>query len=221
MPQSPVRFLENGIYFEADLIAGQKTGFFLDQRDNRARVEGIAAGKKVLNLFAYTGGFSLYAARGGAREVVSADISQPALAGALSNFRLNTAHPQIAAAKHELLVGDAFRTLHHLQQTKRKFDLVVIDPPTFAKKQAEIDRALAAYGRLAALGVQILRPGGQLVIASCSSRVPAALFFDTVHRAAWQVERPLTEIARTGHAVDHPVTFPEAAYLKCLFADAA
>jgi len=173
----------------------------------------------VLNLFAYTGGFSLYAARGGAREVVSSDISQPALAAALRNFRLNAAQPQVAAAAHELLVGDAFRTLDHLQQKKRRFDMVIIDPPSFARKQAEIERAAGAYARLAAMGVAVLRPGGQLVIASCSSRVPAELFFETVHGAAQEAGRPLTEITRTGHALDHPITFPEAAYLKCLFAD--
>jgi 23S rRNA (cytosine1962-C5)-methyltransferase len=215
-----VRFLENGLYFEADLVQGQKTGFFLDQRDNRARVEQLAAGKRVLNVFAYTGGFSLYAARGGATEVVSLDISQPALANAMRNFKLNRAHEAVAAAEHELLVGDAFLTMKQLIANRRRFEMVIIDPPAFAKRQEEVERAVSAYGRLVRLGLKLLRPDGVLVMASCSSRVSAEQFFGVVHQAALGVGRPLQEIERTGHALDHPIRFPEGAYLKCLFATA-
>ena len=213
-----VLFLENGLYFEADVVHGQKTGFFLDQRNNRARVEKLAAGKRVLNVFAYTGGFSLYAARGGAKEVVSLDLSQPALANAMRNFKLNRAHEAVAAADHELLVGDAFLTMQQLIANKRRFEMVIIDPPAFAKRQDEVERALTAYGRLVRLGLKLLRPGGVLVMASCTSRVTADQFFELVHKTALGVGRPLQEIERTGHALDHPIGFPEGAYLKCLFA---
>ena len=216
-----VRFLENGLTFEADVVRGQKTGFFLDQRDNRAQVEKLAAGKRVLNVFAYTGGFSLYAARGGAKEVVSLDISQPALANAMRNFKLNQAHEAVAAATHELLVGDAFLTMKQLIANRRRFEMVIIDPPAFAKRKEEVERAVAAYGRLVRLGLHLLKPGGIFVMASCSSRVSAAEFFDLVHKTALGVGRPLQEIERTSHALDHPIAFPEGAYLKCLFAFAA
>jgi 23S rRNA (cytosine1962-C5)-methyltransferase len=217
----PVRFQENGLWFAADVVEGQKTGFFLDQRENRARVEPLAAGKSVLNVFAYSGGFSLYAARGGARRVSSLDISRPALDAAAGNFALNAAHPAVAAAEHELIVGDAFARMAALRRNGRSFDMVIIDPPSFAKKQAEVERALGAYGRLVRLGLGLLRPGGVLVTASCSSRVSAARFFALVHETARKEKRPLREIERTGHALDHPITFPEGAYLKCLFAVAA
>ena len=213
-----VRFLENGLYFEADVVQGQKTGFFLDQRDNRAQAEKLAAGKRVLNVFAYTGGFSLYAARGGATEVVSLDLSQPALANAMRNFKLNRAHEAVVAAEHELLVGDAFRTMKQLIANKRRFEMVIIDPPAFAKRQDEVERALSAYGRLVRLGLHLLKPGGTFVMASCSSRVSAEQFFELVFKTAVGAGRPLQEIERTGHALDHPVGFPEGAYLKCLFA---
>jgi 23S rRNA (cytosine1962-C5)-methyltransferase len=213
-----VRFLENGFYFEADVVHGQKTGFFLDQRDNRARVEQLAMGKRVLNVFAYTGGFSLYAARGGAKEVVSLDISQPALANAMRNFKLNRAHEAVAAATHELLVGDAFLTMKQLIANRRLFEMVIIDPPAFAKRKEEVERAMSAYGRLVRLGLQLLKPGGTLVMASCSSRIKADRFFELVHKTALEVGRPLQKTERTGHALDHPIGFPEGAYLKCLFA---
>lgn len=213
-----VHFLENGLIFEADVVQGQKTGFFLDQRDNRARVEKLAAGKRVLNVFAYTGGFSLYAARGGATEVVSLDISQPALANAMRNFKLNQAHDAVAAAEHELLVGDAFLAMKQLAASRRRFEMVIIDPPAFAKRKEEVERAMSAYGRLVRLGLKLLTPGGTLVMASCSSRVSADQFFALVHKTALGVGRPLQEIERTGHALDHPIGFAEGAYLKCLFA---
>lgn len=216
----PVIFLENGLRFEADPIHGQKTGFFLDQRENRARVEGLAAGKRVLNVFAYNGGFSLYAARGGARQVTSLDISRPALAAAERNFALNQHLPTVAAADHQLLVGDAFPLLAQLGAAEQQFDVVIIDPPSFAKQQGETERALAAYAQLARLGLGVLKIGGTIVLASCSSRVSAETFFATVTQAATQVKRPLHIFDQTTHALDHPIGFPEGAYLKCLYATA-
>lgn len=218
---APLVFYENGLAFEVDVLQGQKTGFFLDQRENRARVAALVQpGDSVLNVFAYTGGFSLYAARAGAALVVSQDISQPALAAALRNFRLNEGVPLVAAAEHELLLGDAFITLQELRRTQRQFDVVVVDPPSFAQNQGQVARALTAYGRLVRRGLGVLRPGGTLVMCSCSSRVTADAFYAAVVKAAEGVKRPLREIERTGHALDHPISFPEGEYLKCLIATA-
>lgn len=211
----PLHFLENGLSFEVDPIAGQKTGFFLDQRENRARVEGLAEGKEVLNVFAYSGGFSVYAARGSARSVVSLDISRPALASAQRNFALNQHIPTVAKCVHSMLAGDAFEELPRLSQ---KFDLVIIDPPFLAKQKKEMESALNAYRHLASLGLKALRPEGIFVMASCSRQISETLFFSTLEEVAQQQKRVLLEIARTSHALDHPVTFTEGAYLKCLFA---
>jgi 23S rRNA (cytosine1962-C5)-methyltransferase len=217
-PSGPVQFRENGLRFAADLQRGQKTGFFLDQRDNRARVEKLARGRRTLNVFAYTGGFSLYAARGGAPEAVSLDLSEPALADAGANFALNRDLSAVAACRHVTLAGDAFEMLAQLGRDREQFGLVVVDPPTFAKRAAEKAAALRSYGRLTQLALAVTAAGGIIALASCSSRVSADEFFATVTQAARAAERPLREIERTGHAIDHPVRFPEAAYLKCLFA---
>jgi 23S rRNA (cytosine1962-C5)-methyltransferase len=217
----PVQFMENGLRFEADVQHGQKTGFFFDQRDNRARAERLAAGKRTLNVFAYTGGFSLYVARGGATDVLSIDSAAGALAAAARNFALNQHLSAVAACRHTILAADAFGALADLAERRQRFDLVIIDPPAFAKRAAEVAVALRSYARLTGLALGVLAPGGVLVIASCSSRVSAAAFFAAVHRAAAEVSRPLHDIDRTGHALDHPIRFPEAAYLKCLFAVAA
>jgi 23S rRNA (cytosine1962-C5)-methyltransferase len=216
----PVLFRENGLCFEVDPVRGQKTGFFLDQRDNRARVEKLSGGKEVLNVFAYTGGFSVYAARGGARRVVSVDISAAALGAAARNFAHNAHIPTVAAAAHEMVTEDAFEALARLGETGRRFDLVIIDPPAFAQRQEQVAQALSAYERLTRLGLGVLRPGGALVQASCSNKVDAEVFYGAVHRAATRVGRSLREIERTGHPLDHPVTFKEGAYLKCLFSTA-
>lgn len=217
-PQEPIRFKENGLTFVADVILGQKTGFFLDQRDNRARVETLARDRKTLNVFAYSGGFSLYAARGGAPSVLSVDASAPALAAAEHNFALNLHLPPVAACRHSILAADAFEALAEFRRSGQRFDLVIVDPPAFAKREAEVDAARRAYARLTRLALDITSEGGILVMASCSSRVTADQFFATVTRAAAACGRPLRETGRTGHALDHPVGFPEGAYLKCLFA---
>ena len=218
--QSRCLFSENGLRFEADVLRGQKTGFFFDQRDNRARAGSLAAGRRTLNVFAYTGGFSLYAARGGAPEVLSLDSSAPALAAAERNFDLNRSLPAVAACRHTLLAADAFAALADLRGRGRKFDLVIVDPPALAKRENEIQGAIEAYGRLTGLALGVLAPRGTLVMASCSSRVSTPDFFAAVSRAAVLAGRPLRETERTGHAIDHPVLFPEGAYLKCLFATA-
>jgi 23S rRNA (cytosine1962-C5)-methyltransferase len=209
-------FREHGLVFEVDVRRGQKTGFFLDQRDNRKRVEGFAKGADVLNVFAYTGGFSLYASRGGAGSVVSLDASRPALEAAQRNMRLN---PSLKAS-HEVLCGDAFAEMSTLAKAGRLFDLVIIDPPSFARRQSEVEAASKAYGRLARLGLSLLKPNGLIVLASCSSRMPMTSFRSLMERAARQVGRPLSIIETSAHAEDHPIDFDEGAYLKCLFARA-
>lgn len=214
----PVIFLENGLRFEADPIQGQKTGFFLDQRENRAFVETLATGKRVLNVFAYNGGFSLYAARGGAPQVTSLDLSRPALEAASRNFALNQTDAHVRAARHELLSGDAFVLLAQLAAQQEAYDLVIIDPPAFAKRQTEVEGALGAYAQLTRLGLGVLRPGGTLVLASCSSRVTTDAFVANAQQAANQIRRPLRIFHQSAHALDHPIGFPEGAYLKCLYA---
>jgi 23S rRNA (cytosine1962-C5)-methyltransferase len=214
----PLLFQENGLTFEAEPITGHKTGFYLDQRDNRARVENISDGKSVLNVFAYNGSFSVYAARGGALKVVSVDLSAPALKAAERNFSHNYDLLNVAATQHETYSGDAFEVLERMATKKQLFDIVILDPPMFAHNESQIDSALTAYRKLTRIGLGVLQPGGTLVQASCSSRVSAAQFFESVLQAAAAVGRPLVELERTGHALDHPIGFPEGAYLKCLFA---
>ncbi len=219
-PEGLILFRENGITFECDPIHGQKTGFFLDQRENRARVEKLSKGKSVLNVFAYTGGFSVYAARGGAKQVVSVDVSAPAMQAAIRNFSYNQQFAAVKSAIHETISEDAFEVLARMESQKRLFDLVILDPPMFAQNQSQVAAGLSAYRKLTRLGLGVLRPGGILVQASCSSRIDAETFFDTIHQSARESSRRLTEIERTGHALDHPIGFDEGAYLKCLFATA-
>lgn len=213
-----ILFKENGITFECDPINGQKTGFFLDQRENRERVKKLSKDKSVLNVFSYTGGFSLYAAHGGAKEVVSVDFSTPATQATLRNIEHNQHLANIKSTKFETINQDAFEVLTEMKEQNRKFDIVILDPPMFAQNQSHIETALSAYRKLTQLGLNVLKPNGILVQASCSSRVDATSFFETIHKSAKEASRPLKEIERTGHALDHPITFKEGAYLKCLFA---
>ena len=124
----------------------------------------------------------------------------------------------MAAAQQETIAGDAFEVLETMAKEKQLFDIVILDPPMFAHNQNQIDSALTAYRKLTQIGLGVLRPGGTLVQASCSSRVDADLFFDTVLQTAAVAGRPIVELERTGHALDHPIGFSEGAYLKCLFA---
>jgi len=212
---APVAFREHGLRFEADVWRGQKTGFFLDQRENRRRVETLASGRMVLNAFSFSGGFSLYAARGGAKSVTDLDISPHALAAAGRNFLLNASDPKLARCRRESIQADAFEWL--AGNTARRFDLVVLDPPSLAKRETERAGAIRAYARLAAAGVKHLRPGGILVAGSCSAHVRAEEFFDAVRQTARGAGRGFTELQTTRHAADHHATFPEAEYLKAIF----
>jgi 23S rRNA (cytosine1962-C5)-methyltransferase len=211
----PVIFLETGLRFEADVLRGQKTGFFLDQRENRRRVESLARGRAVLNAFSFSGGFSLYAARGGASVVTDLDISAYALASAKRNFLLNENIPAIAQCSRELVQADTFEWLS--EAAGRKFDLVVLDPPSLAKRETERAGAINAYGRLAALGIRALNPGGILVAASCSAHVSAAEFFGAVRDAAVKSGRKFSELDTTRHAPDHAAKFKEGEYLKTIY----
>lgn len=219
-PEEGIPFLETGLHFEAHPFEGHKTGFYLDQRDNRRKLAAHAAGERVLNVFSYTGGFSVHAARGGAREVVSVDRAEPVLAQARRHFELNAGDSAVAACRHRTVVGEAFEVMEGMGKGKGResFDVVVIDPPSFARAARQRERALGAYRKLTALALPLLRPGGLLVQASCSSRVGREEFFGAVHAAARSAGRPLRELERTGHPPDHPVTFPEGEYLKCLWA---
>lgn len=217
-PSEPLVFRENGLDFEADLVLGHKTGHFLDQRENRQRVRELADGARVLDVFSCTGGFSVHAAAGGATEVVSVDVSGPALATAERNMAHNRHLAEVASCRYRTVPGDAFDELASLDARGERFDLVVVDPPSFAGRAAAVDSAIAAYRRLAALAVGVVKPGGVLVQSSCSSRVTAERFHTTVRGAVQGAGRRLDEIERTGHPLDHPVGFAQGAYLKTLFA---
>ena len=217
VPDGPVRFVEAGLAFDADVRVGQKTGHFLDQRANRISVGRMAAGRDVLDLFASTGGFSVHAAAGGARSVHAVDLSAPTLAAAVHNMELNEGLDAVRECAFTTEVGDAFEVMVQLARAGNDYDLVIVDPPSFAQRQANVDGALRAYTRLTHLALRLVRPGGTLMQASCSSRVTAEQFFDTVLDAAVAAGRSLTEIARSGHDVDHPVTFREGSYLKAGF----
>lgn len=210
----PVRFREHGLRFDADVRRGQKTGHFLDQRANRALVGSMASGLEVLDVFASTGGFGVHAAAGGAVHVHSIDRSAPTLAAAGHNMAINRDLPDVATCRHTRQAADAFEALDELARRGRRYDLVVIDPPSFAPRESAVQRALRAYGALTVRGLRVLRPGGTLVQASCSSRVGEDLFFDTVEQTARSGGFGIVGVLRTGHDVDHPVGFSEGAYLK-------
>jgi 23S rRNA (cytosine1962-C5)-methyltransferase len=211
----PVVFSETGLRFEADVWRGQKTGFFLDQRENRRLVETLAHGRAVLNAFSFSGGFSLYAARGGAMSVTDLDLSAHALESAKHNIKLNASEPGVARCRHESIQADAFEWL--AGNAGREFDLIVLDPPSLAKRETERAGAIRAYAKLTENGLNHLRPGGVLVACSCSAHVSAEEFFGAVRQAAQKSGRPFAELQTTRHAADHAATFPEAEYLKGIY----
>jgi 23S rRNA (cytosine1962-C5)-methyltransferase len=210
-----VTFLENGLRFEADVLKGQKTGFFLDQRENRRNAGSLAKGRTVLNAFSFTGGFSVYSADGGATHVTDLDISSHALEGCKRNFALN----RFRSTQHLTVKADAFEWL--AQNGNRKFELIMIDPPSLAKREGERAGAIAAYRRLASLGIRRLTANGILLACSCSAHVSAQEFFEAVRKAAKESKRTFRELETTGHAADHPATFKEAEYLKAIYLEFA
>lgn len=212
LSNSQVQFIEYGVRFETDVILGHKTGFFLDHRENRKMVGELAKGKTVLDVFSYAGGFSIHALAGGAKEVTSLDVSKQALELATHNASLNP-HTGI----YKTIVGDAFVELGHLLNQKQQFDVVVIDPPSFAKSKKEESIALKKYAELAEIGVGLTAKNGVLVLASCSSRITEEAFLkiheDTFKRLNTNYQRLKT----TSHALDHPIGFKEGAYLKTAY----
>lgn len=210
LAEETVQFKEHGLIFGANVVKGHKTGYFLDHRHNRKRVGTLARGKTVLDVFCYAGGFSVHALAGGAKEVTSIDISEQALKVAKKNASLNP-----FPGTHTTVLGDAFEKLNELQTQGKKFGLVVIDPPSFAASKHQIAIALKKYSQLATMGAGLTASKGTLVLASCSSRVVASQFFQLVEEALNKTGRKYRIEGQTEHDSDHPVTFPEGAYLKC------
>lgn len=208
--QNPeIEFVEYGVRFMANVIKGHKTGYFLDHRHNRHKVGLMSAGKRVLDVFSYAGGFSTHAVVGGASEVVSIDISKHALALAKVNVALNKED-----ASHEIFVTDAFEGMQKLIDQGRQFDIVVVDPPSFAKMSADIPGAKKSYVRLAQLAILLVKSGGVCVMASCSSRIDRDEFFDLVEEGFDAKDRAYRLTEKTFHDIDHPIAFPEGSYLK-------
>lgn len=210
-PQQRAVAIENGIRFYPDWLEGQKTGFFIDQRENRALVERYAAGKRVLNMFCYTGGFSLYALRAGAKEVVSVDSSEKAVALTRENVELNFG----TKAAHTAVAEDAF---DYLTREGKNFDLIVLDPPAFAKHRDALRQALQGYRRLNAIAFKNIAPGGILFTFSCSQAVSREDFRLAVFSAAARSGRKVRILHQLTQPADHPVNIfhPEGEYLKGL-----
>ncbi|HEX7926701.1 MAG TPA: class I SAM-dependent rRNA methyltransferase [bacterium] len=211
-PTEPVTFMEHGIWFTADVLRGQKTGFFLDQRDNRARVRSMAAGRRVLNLFGYTGGFSVYAGMGGAQHVTTVDVAPAAIEAAQAHWLLNG----LAHRDHEGIVADVFEYLDDAGRHCMHWDLVIADPPAFAPNQASVPNALSAYRRLIAASAAVTEPGGWLCAASCSSHVDMPQFMEACEAGIGAARRRATVFTVLGQPIDHPtpLAMPEFRYLK-------
>jgi len=207
-----VQFIEHGIHFSAHVIKGHKTGYFLDHRHNRKRVGAISKGMNVLDVFSYAGGFSVHALVGGAKEVTSLDISQQALDVAKQNAQLNS-----FSGAYQTITGDAFDEMKRLIAEGKKYNIVVIDPPSFAKNAKEAAVARKKYSQLANLGVQLTAKKGWLILASCSSRIAAVDFFRLNTEVLKASGRNFSVEDKTYHDIDHPITFPEGAYLKCAY----
>ena len=214
MPES-LTIVENGVRMEVDVAGGHKTGFYLDQRENRQLTGRLAAGRDVLNCFCYTGGFSLQALAGGATSVISIDSSGPALATAARNMALN---PQLDASRAEWREDDVFQALRNLKAEGRKFDLIILDPPKFAPSAAHAERAARAYKDINLLGFRLLNPGGILMTYSCSGGIGLEMFQKIVASAASDVGIDARILHRLSAAPDHPVglAVPEGEYLKGL-----
>jgi len=210
----PVRIVEHGIKYEVDIVAGQKTGFYLDQRENRRRVASLARNREVLNCFCYTGGFTLAALSGDARSVLSVDTSAPALAMAGRNVALNG----FDAGRTEWIEADVFLTLRKLRDAGRRFDLIVLDPPKFAPTSKDAERASRGYKDINLNALKLLSRGGLLATFSCSGGISPELFQKIVAGAAADAGASLLLRERFFAAADHPVLveYPEGEYLKGL-----
>ncbi len=213
-PPKRLEVLENNRFFVVDLVAGQKTGFYLDQRVNRRRVSAYCASRTMLDAFSYSGGFSVYAATIGAGPLTLLDSSAEALALAAENLRLNGRN----IGHDEFLPADAFEQLRRFRAEGRAFDVIVLDPPKFVHSKADLRRATRGYKDINLLAMQLLRPGGVLATFSCSGLLSADLFQKIVFGAAVDAGRDVQIVERLSQGPDHPVllTFPESEYLKGL-----
>ncbi len=213
-PPEAIEIEEHGLLFGVDIQGGQKTGFFLDQRESREVVRGLSAGKRVLNCFAYTGGFSVYAAKGGAREVVSVESSEPAVAMGRKNFERN----QLGAEQSVWAQQDVF---DYLRATKKEFDMIILDPPAFCKSKNQIQPAARGYKDINLQALKQLPKGGLLFTFSCSSYITPDLFQKIIFGAASDAKRDVRILKKTSHAFDHPINIyhPEGEYLKGLLCE--
>jgi 23S rRNA (cytosine1962-C5)-methyltransferase len=214
IPNRAILIKENGIKFKVDLVSGQKTAFYLDQRDNRQFSRDIAKGKSVLNCFAYTGGFSAYVLLGGADSVLSIDSSEEANHLAKENIFIND-----ASLDHcDWITGDVFEELRTLRDQGKQFDLVILDPPKFAPTASQAKQAARGYKDINLYGFKLLRPGGILMTFSCSGGIDAGFFQKIVADAALDAGVDAQILYRLGQAPDHPtlLAFPEGTYLKGL-----
>lgn len=209
--ETPATVLENGVQFAVDWVTGQKTGFFLDQRDNRLLLQRYASGKSVLNTFCYTGGFSAYALHAGARLVHSVDVSEKAMVLTEQNTLAN----RVPDAVHEGFTEDVLR---FLQRSNDRYDVAVVDPPAFAKSLDKRHNAVQGYKRLNAAAIARIEPGGLLFTFSCSQVIDRELFYNTIVAAALDAGRPAQVLHHLSQGPDHPVNLfhPEGAYLKGL-----
>ncbi len=211
-PAAPIEVDEHKLTYQVDLAAGQKTGFYLDQRENRRVAALHARGRRVLDMFCYSGGFSLNAARAGAAEVTGIDSSEPAIAAA------RRAATQNGLANATFEVGDALPTLDCLAARGERFGMVVLDPPKFAKNRTQVEHALRAYTHINRRGLELLEPGGVLITCSCSGSVSREDFRHVVSAASCQSGRQVQILEERGASPDHPIsaTCLETDYLKCL-----
>ena len=216
LPEEPVTVTERGMQLLADLEHGQKTGMFIDQRESRWTVRQLAARLRVLNLYGYTGGFSVAAGLGGAEQVDTVDIAAPALELAEQNWRLNRLNPD----KHAVYTADVSEFLARAAQRAAEYDLVIADPPSFAPNEKSVRAALKAYRNLHRAAIGRVAPGGYYLAASCSSHVRREAFEETVREGARRTRRVVQILERRGPPPDHPrlLAFPEGDYLKILLA---
>ncbi|MDD5250418.1 MAG: class I SAM-dependent methyltransferase [Rhodocyclaceae bacterium] len=218
-PAGDIVIAEHGVRMKVDIVAGHKTGFYLDQRDNRLLLRQLAAGKRVLNCFCYTGGFSLQALAGGAAEVISIDSSEPALVTGRANLALNA---QLEAGRAQWCGANVFDELRRLNEAGERFDLIVLDPPKFAPSASHVERAARAYKDINLNAFRLLAPGGMLMTYSCSGGVSLDVFQRIVAGAALDAGCDARIVRRLQGAADHPVAlaFPEGEYLKGLLVQA-
>ncbi|MDZ4786449.1 MAG: class I SAM-dependent rRNA methyltransferase [bacterium] len=212
MPSEDVLFLENGLTFSVDIINGQKTGFFLDQRDNRQRIRHLAKDKTVLNLFGYTGGFSIYAIAGNAKSVTTVDLAKPAIEAAKKNWQLNNN----SSDKHDALAVDAFEFLETAKNNKKNWQVVIVDPPSFARAESSVEAATSSYHNLITSSILVTAKGGVMAASSCSSHINPAMFLELCEKAVSTSRRRAQILGIYGQPEDHPfpMSCQELRYLK-------